>query len=487
MVMRKSNTQTVLNVYKKLAQGLALFFKPVLQVELYDKTDTQCLTFNKVLDAETSAESNSLVNFFEVSGRQYKQQRLDLSEGFYLLLTHDVSVLSDLHAQLKEMFEIDSENKTTKNVTVGNAHIDQLISNYLSKHNVTLAALKPKQKRELVSCLNEEGALKYQDASNYLANKLHVSRATIYNYLSASNQLKSLSIHQVDAFTDQPFSGNPAAVVLDAAKLDEALMKKITREMNLSETAFVMPSDHADIKVRYFTPTGDEMRFCGHSTVSTLYMLAHENRCGLTGPGYYTLTLETCIGIVETHVKIGEDEEVEISFVAPHAPLTSVALSYDALAESLELDLNGIDQTRPLMYEPSNQDLYIPCRNLEGLKTLAPSLKGFKHLATKHNVIAFCFFAPETFSDTSDIHMRVFAPTVGIAEDPFTGSVLGGLGEYVMQNRLLKHKKRKFRVEQGHFMDRPGWVDVSVESGPQHETVTVYAKARHFFSTLMNL
>jgi predicted PhzF superfamily epimerase YddE/YHI9 len=81
--------------------------------------------------------------------------------------------------------------------------------------------------------------------------------------------------------------------------------------------------------------------------------------------------------------------------------------------------------------------------------------------------------------------MRCFAPAVGIPEDPFTGSVLGGLALYITRNKLIPAKVKTVRIEQGHFMSRPGYVDLKL--GTAHEAPLVIAKARHFFSTEIHL
>lgn len=95
--------------------------------------------------------------------------------------------------------------------------------------------------------------------------------------------MKIIDLHQVDAFTDKLFGGNPAGVVTNADGLTEEEMQKIAREMNLSETAFVLKptQDGADVRLCFYTPPGDRIKFCGHATIGTLFQLAQLNLYGL--------------------------------------------------------------------------------------------------------------------------------------------------------------------------------------------------------------
>src|ERR1041385_4985743 len=101
--------------------------------------------------------------------------------------------------------------------------------------------------------------------------------------------MKKITIHQTDAFTDSIFGGNPAGVVLDANYLTDEEMKNIAREMNLSESAFVLKPTQktADIKIRYFTCGKEEIKFCGHATIATLYEIGRTGAFGTEKNGVY--------------------------------------------------------------------------------------------------------------------------------------------------------------------------------------------------------
>src|SRR5690606_33769632 len=113
--------------------------------------------------------------------------------------------------------------------------------------------------------------------------------------------MRKYRIKQVDAFTDRVFGGNPAGVVPEAEGLSEDEMQNIASEMNLSETAFILPSDKADFAIRWFTPK-TEVPFCGHATVASLHVLAEEGNLGMDRNGVFSLQIETLIGILAVDV-----------------------------------------------------------------------------------------------------------------------------------------------------------------------------------------
>src|SRR5581483_3751660 len=130
--------------------------------------------------------------------------------------------------------------------------------------------------------------------------------------------MKTTDIHQVDAFTDQLFGGNPAGVVTNADQLTDEEMVKIAREMNLSETAFVLqPTGEADVKLRFFTPAAAEIKFCGHATVGALFQLAQLSMFGLGKSGDNAVRVETNAGVLNMSVLNEKAQVPRVSFGAP--------------------------------------------------------------------------------------------------------------------------------------------------------------------------
>lgn len=405
----------------------------------------------------------------------------------FLRLRYDLTHFKNLQEQLN--FLVGKELSPTEKAPTDlwKESIDQTISQFHTENKINIQATTAKQKRELIARLHSKGLFDFKESSAYVASRLQVSRATIYNYLKTTANFKKVHIHQVDAFTDKKFGGNPAGVVLDADELDESTMRKIARELNLSETAFVISSQKGDFKMRYFTPTGHEIIFCGHSTVGTLYMIAKEKRFGIEHAGHYAFDVETLCGILKMEISINDKDEIQVAYETPSIKLKPVAISHKDVAKAAGFELALVDQSIPVMYEETNKDLYISIRSLKDLKKVECDPKSFAQFSKQHNIVALCALCPEAFDRKNQFHMRCFAPLVGIPEDPFTGSVLGGLTAYVDMFGLSPKSAESYRVEQGHFINRPGIVKVefSKKKGIYH--AKVLAQAVHCFSTEINL
>lgn len=401
----------------------------------------------------------------------------------YLRLRFDLSHFKNLQEKLNFLLQ----SSTISTVDPWQQSIDQVIYAFLNQHKITLQALSAKHKRELIASLQAKRLFDFKESSVYVASKLQISRATVYNYLKTASDFKKIHVHQVDAFTNKKFGGNPAGVVLDAEELDEATMRKIARELNLSETAFVIPSSKGSFQMRYFTPTGHEIGFCGHSTVGALYMIAKEKRYGIEKEGTYPFKVETANGILKMEAKIDAEDEIQVSYETPIIKLKKVNHSHSDVAKAAGFNPQFIHSEYPVMYEETNKDLFVMVRSLEDLRKVECDSKTLAQFSKQHDIVALCLFCQEAFESTHQFHMRCFAPLVGIPEDPFTGSVLGGLAAYIGSFNLLPKNREYFKVEQGHFMDRPGVVEVNFWLKGKTYQAKVVAQAIHCFSTEIDL
>ena len=286
--------------YKSLAQGIVSLFYPLVECALIDREGRIQEIFNSFSaikeDQECDLKKCALnVAFSELlsMGRNVRSMIYPVyqnkKEMGYLRIRYDLTHFKNLQDQLAFLIETASDFHPPSAMDPWKQLIDQSIHVYLSENEVNLQAMSMKQKRELISSLRDKGLFDFKESSAYVASKLQISRATVYNYLKTTYEFKKIHVHQVDAFTNTKFGGNPAGVVLDAGRLDDATMRKIARELNLSETAFVMPSKKAAFQLRYFTPTGHEINFCGHSTVGALYMIAKEKRYGIEQAGLLSI------------------------------------------------------------------------------------------------------------------------------------------------------------------------------------------------------
>lgn len=484
--------------YKQLAQALVDFFYPLVETSLLSREGEIIEVLNpfSTLREDQGSELEVLKKegtYHEVlaTGMQVKTMVHpihDADEEIYgfLRLRYDTSKFHNLKDQLELLLQPQFQ-QTNNGVNEWQINVDQLIAQYLKSNHITIQAATERQKRELIALLHGKKLFEFKEASAYIAAKMQISRATIYNYLKTINTLQQVQIHQVDAFTDKKFGGNPAGVVLDAGQLDEALMRKIARELNLSETSFVLPSKKADFRLRYFTPTGHEISFCGHSTVGALFVIAHEKRYHVTQPGTYNFDVETLSGILKMQAVVDKDEKIRLAYEPPQAHLSQPKISHEMVAKAAGIDVELIDQTIPVIYDAASKALFITMLSLDNLKQMQCDFKSLTAFSKDHGLIVLCFLTKETFDPDNQIHMRCFAPLVGANEDPFTGSVLGGLTIYAHKFHILPQKTAAFKVEQGHFLERPGLVEVEFSKRDDVYNIKVFAQAVHCFSTEINL
>jgi PhzF family phenazine biosynthesis protein len=296
--------------------------------------------------------------------------------------------------------------------------------------------------------------------------------------------MTKIDLHQVDAFTTTLFGGNPAGVVTNADALSETDMQNIAREMNLSETAFVcLASDNnATLKLRFFTRSGDEVPFCGHATVGALAQLAELNLFELGQPGIRAVRVETGIGILE--MKVADDDTTKIIFTAPAVTLEQYSLQGKEFADKLGVPVELIHPKAVISRDTTLNYLYIPVASLKTLGEQAFDSNRIREKFGQENIVVFCLYTPETFSETASLHARSLAPNIGIDEDPFTGSMQAGLVQAAKENNLIDPTLTTITTEQGHFVERPGLATV-------HQTIdnriTVAASAVPVFSTTMEI
>jgi PhzF family phenazine biosynthesis protein len=276
--------------------------------------------------------------------------------------------------------------------------------------------------------------------------------------------MRSVAIKQVDAFTTQPFAGNPAAVVTQGAGFSAAEMQVIAREMNLSETVFVLPATdpEADLQIRWFTPT-TEVALCGHATIACFHALAEEGRLG-AGRTAKTFKVQTRSGTLPVRVEPGTEGTIRVWFGLPRPEIRPCRLDREVLAELLG--------TRPAQFDPHlpfaefYSYVVVPIGTLAALQDLSPDPHGLARLSRTTGVWGYCAVTLETVDPDSKIHIRFFAPSEGILEDPATGSAHGPLGLYLWRNDVVAPVEGVIAYvgEQGDGIGRPGRVHVRLQT-----------------------
>jgi PhzF family phenazine biosynthesis protein len=257
-----------------------------------------------------------------------------------------------------------------------------------------------------------------------------------------------LEFYQIDAFTNERFKGNPAAVIYSDT-LAEEQMQLIAREMNLSETAFISKSDNADYKLRWFTPA-KEVDLCGHATIASLHYLSETKKNELKK----TLTFETRSGIL--NCSFDRDKflmQIPVPELLEFTGCIEEVLSY--------LSINRTDVSDLPFIILDNGYLFIGVSSLNALWKLKPDFKSLKDLSiNKKEFFDITVFTTETVDKGSSAHLRFFAPYHGIDEDPVTGSACGPLLLVLQRLGLINNYRddTKLIFEQGDVLNRKGRV-----------------------------
>ncbi len=299
--------------------------------------------------------------------------------------------------------------------------------------------------------------------------------------------MRTFKLLQVDTFTDKLFGGNPAAVVFNAESLSDNEMKQITREMNLSETAFILPSKAGNFRLRYFTPGGNEIKFCGHATVGTLHAIACENEFGITKAGVYPLKVETNAGLMDMIIDYKKENDISIEFDSTGIDLINDKYEHSVIAEKLGINAEIIDKNIPVMRDRTNNYVYLKIKSLNDLENINYDVKSAYDFASIDGTVIFCLMVNETFDKNNQIHSRCFAPLVGVNEDPATGSAQGALATYALLNKLIPDDLKVIGAEQGHFIGRPSQINIKITKENGKYKAAVLAKAISVFKTELKL
>jgi PhzF family phenazine biosynthesis protein len=274
---------------------------------------------------------------------------------------------------------------------------------------------------------------------------------------------RSIQIHQVDAFTRTPFTGNPAGVVLNADGLDDLQMLAIARELNNADTAFIFSADGADhdLRARFFTPR-TEAGFVGHATVAAHYVLSR--RRGATE----RLRQKSKAGVVEIEIRgTGDARQVAIRQKSP--PLGRVLNDRERLAvlDALALATDDLDDRCPLrIVGAGSSRLMVGVQGPEQLKQLKPDPARLNTLSAQLGAAGYFVFTLAPQKEGCLTESRMFCPALGIAEDPVSGNAHGLLGVYLAALGLLTQtgERTTFCGSQGHYLQRPGRVTVELET-----------------------
>lgn len=297
---------------------------------------------------------------------------------------------------------------------------------------------------------------------------------------------RQVTVFQVDAFTRQLFAGNPAGVVLGASVLTDPEMQALARELNNSDTAFVLPADGTDhdVHIRFFTPTR-EVAFVGHATLA-----AHVARLAAGEGSTGSVRQKSRAGLYEVEVQGGELPTVSVTIPAPVMQAPLEARERSLLLDALGLNSAALDAKCPLVITGRNSTrLMIGLRSPDQLAALQPDMDALKKLSPNLGADGYFVFVRDAHGPGTT-SSRMFCPVIGIPEDPVSGNAHGSLGAYLSANGLLQVRagRANFRGLQGESMGRPGEVDVEVEGESGHpQRVRISGTARIVYQAKLTL
>ena len=278
--------------------------------------------------------------------------------------------------------------------------------------------------------------------------------------------MRKLRYHLVDVFTNRAFGGNQLAVVTNGRGISSEVMQSIAHELNLSETTFVLPpKDSAnDYHVRIFTPSA-ELPMAGHPTVGTSFILAREHMIEPSGDEA-VIKLEEGVGTIPVTIKFKDNQP---DFIEMRQPLPKFGPRFEdksVIAEMLSIPPDAIEENLPLEVVSCGVPfLYVPVKDLESVRSIRFRLDVWDRVLKDFASAQVFVFTTETENEDSSVHSRMFAPGLGVQEDPATGGASGPLGCYLVRHKVFPAAKAvsEFTSEQGFEIKRPSFIKIAIE------------------------
>ncbi|MFQ5342157.1 MAG: PhzF family phenazine biosynthesis protein [Anaerolineae bacterium] len=279
--------------------------------------------------------------------------------------------------------------------------------------------------------------------------------------------MRKLRFIQAEVFTETPFGGNPVVVVPDAAALSWEEMQEVARGMAPVETAFVTfpESDDADFCVRFFTPR-TRVRFSGHPALGTAYVLAKEGRFDLAEP-LTPVVAETDIGCLQIDLFVDGDDISRVVVNEQPPAFGEPFQALGAVAAGLNISIEGLLEVALPMQRVSTgmPTLIVPLNTLETVQDVRPHQAILDEICAVAQVDCVLIYSMETIRRDATAHVRVFAPPLGVDEDPATGSANGALAAYLIHHHTVPVAPvTRVHCEQGFEIGRPSLVHVTVDT-----------------------
>ncbi|OES45445.1 PhzF family phenazine biosynthesis protein [Domibacillus iocasae] len=265
----------------------------------------------------------------------------------------------------------------------------------------------------------------------------------------------------VDVFSQGKYTGNQLAVFKNAGNISDHEMQQIAKEVNYSETTFILSNAIQDkgYDVRIFTPN-EEVPFAGHPTLGTAHVIQNE-------------LLEEPMDKLLLNFKAGQipvvfDNQDEVIWMKQNEPTFGQVLEANKISEVLNINKEYIDNQFPIQEVSTGLPVIIvPLKSLEAVKKVRINKEKYFELIEHTDAKAIMVFCPEAYSSENDVNVRDFADYYGVPEDAATGSANGCLASYLVKYRYFEKSEISIRVEQGYEIKRPSllFLKASDENG----------------------
>jgi len=264
--------------------------------------------------------------------------------------------------------------------------------------------------------------------------------------------MEKLTFYIVDVFAEEKYAGNQLAVVRDAKALSATEMQRIAKEMNYSETTFILSDEERNggYDVRIFTPE-IELPFAGHPTLGTAYVIQRE----IVKEPIDSIVLNLKVGLIPVTLSYSEGQ-ADTLWMKQLEPTFGQTFEIGSISQVLSLDSKELDN-RFAVQEVSTgvPSIIVPLKTLDVLKRARIARDKYFELIKDAQAKAILIFCPETYNQENDLNVRFFADYYGVPEDPATGSANGCLAGYLVKHRYFGKDRINIRVEQGYEIGRP--------------------------------
>lgn len=282
-----------------------------------------------------------------------------------------------------------------------------------------------------------------------------------------------MNFYIVDVFAEAKYTGNQLAVFTDIGTLSDQEMQQIAKEMNYSETTFIVSEDvnNGGYDVRIFTPK-EELPFAGHPTLGTAYILQQE-------------VIKQIAEKIVLNLKVGQipvsfhyaDQDIDLLWMQQKQPVFSQEFAVDTLAKVLNIEPSEIDSSFPIQEVSTGVPfLIVPLKSQAILKRIKVNQDKYFELINNTQAKSILVFCPETYNPENNLSVRVFADYLGVPEDPATGSANGCLAGYLVHYSYFGEESINLRVEQGYEIGRPSLLLLKAEKKDREIEVFVGGK-----------